>query len=83
MYFYERVSEDTHNLLSKPFMTDENQARAGASTGIVRYPLDGVTLSTQLKRADLAMFCAKNTHRYFTSDMDNKSEPDINALGAA
>lgn len=47
------------NVLSKPFVFMEQEMYVSASIGISMYPMDGVDIGSLIKRADTAMFRAK------------------------
>ena len=46
--------------LEEPFVVDDNNLHVGASLGIVFFPDHGDDASTLMKRADVAMYVAKN-----------------------
>lgn len=65
-----RVSQAIIDALGAPFQVDGREFSLGASVGIASYPDDGTDLSTLLKHADIAMYCAKasgrNAYAYFS-----------------
>lgn len=60
--------------LQAPMSIDGHDLVASASIGIALYPGDGDDVSTLLKHADVAMYCAKdqgrNAYHYFKPEMD-------------
>jgi diguanylate cyclase (GGDEF)-like protein/PAS domain S-box-containing protein len=69
-----RVSDMVLDRLARPFVIDGNELFVTASLGIAIYPDDGDDFDTLLKRADTAMYHAKeagrNTYRFFTEQMN-------------
>ena len=51
--------------LRHPFQLDETALHVDASIGIAVFPCDGTDRPTLLRRADVAMYCAKATHGGF------------------
>ncbi len=49
--------------MARPFHIGDRDFRVSASIGISCYPTDGGDISTLLKNADTAMYCAKNRGR--------------------
>jgi diguanylate cyclase (GGDEF)-like protein/PAS domain S-box-containing protein len=64
--------------LALPFHVDALELPTTVSMGIAIYPDDGPDLSTLLKKADMAMYRAKeagrNTYRFFNEDMNDEAE---------
>ena len=62
--------------LAAPVEIDGHLVTARASIGIVRAPHDGTDLDELIKRADLALYCAKadgrGTYRFYTCEMFEK-----------
>jgi diguanylate cyclase (GGDEF)-like protein len=60
--------------LNKPFEIDGHRIDIGASIGIAMAPTDGIDADELLKKADMAMYAAKNSggggHRFFAMDME-------------
>lgn len=60
--------------LQSPMLIEGHELTVSASIGIAVYPGDGDDVSTLLKHADVAMYCAKdqgrNTYHYFKPEMD-------------
>jgi diguanylate cyclase (GGDEF)-like protein len=59
-----------------PFVVDELSLEVGASVGIARYPADGEDAHTLLRRADIAMYAAKEAQsgfKLYAADQDRHS----------
>jgi diguanylate cyclase (GGDEF)-like protein len=59
-----------------PFVVDELSLEVGASVGIARYPADGEDAHTLLRRADIAMYAAKEAQsgfKLYATDQDRNS----------
>jgi diguanylate cyclase (GGDEF)-like protein len=60
--------------LKEPFDIDGHRMDIGASIGIAMAPIDGVNADELLKKADMALYSAKNSgggsHRFFAMDME-------------
>jgi diguanylate cyclase (GGDEF)-like protein len=60
--------------LKEPFEIDGHRIDIGASIGIAMAPIDGVDADELLKKADMALYAAKNDgggkHRFFAVDME-------------
>ena len=60
--------------LKEPFEIDGHRMDIGASIGIAMAPTDGVDADQLLKKADMALYAAKNGggggHRFFAMDME-------------
>jgi len=60
--------------LKEPFEIDGHRMDIGASIGIAMAPIDGVNADELLKKADMALYSAKNggggSHRFFAMDME-------------
>ena len=60
--------------LKEPFEIDGHRIDIGASIGIAMAPIDGVNADELLKKADMALYSAKNggggSHRFFAMDME-------------
>lgn len=63
--------------ISKPFVLEGRHLSLSCSIGIAVYPDDGANFETLMKRADKAMYQAKdagrNTYRYFTDQLNSDS----------
>ncbi|HJV73915.1 MAG TPA: EAL domain-containing protein [Noviherbaspirillum sp.] len=68
------IAEKILAAFSQPFMRDTNALSMSTSIGISRFPSDGADADTLLKKADLAMYRAKeagrNSYRYFSTEMN-------------
>jgi diguanylate cyclase (GGDEF)-like protein len=63
-----RLAELAEELLAcvqQPIEVDELSLEVGASVGIARFPLDGDDVHALLRRADVAMYAAKEDHSVF------------------
>ena len=62
----------------RPYQVDGNQLNIGASVGIAVASEGDSKLEDLLKRADLAMYCAKaegrGTYRFFEAQMDETAQ---------
>jgi len=71
-----RVAEQFVESLSRPFNIDRRDIRVGASIGIAMYPQDAEDSTEMIRKADLAMYRAKeagkNTFAFFTRAMDEQ-----------
>ncbi len=60
--------------LKEPFEIDGHRIDIGASIGIAMAPIDGINADELLKKADMALYSAKNGggggHRFFAVDME-------------
>jgi diguanylate cyclase (GGDEF)-like protein/PAS domain S-box-containing protein len=72
------VAESTLTALRKPFSIDGREIFVASSIGITIYPRDGKDAAELLRNADSAMYTAKaagrNTHRFFSPEMEAKAE---------
>ena len=72
-----RFAERTLQVLSRPFELLDQPVYIGASIGIALGPNDGADASTLLKRADAAMYQAKdngkNSYQFFSADLHLKA----------
>jgi diguanylate cyclase (GGDEF)-like protein/PAS domain S-box-containing protein len=57
------VAQKVLQVLTEPFAVHEQRVTLSASVGIVFYPADGATAEELLRRADAAMYCAKEAGR--------------------
>ena len=61
-------------IMSEPFMLDDNQIQAGVSIGIATYEPGAADAESLLAHADVALYLAKSegrhTYRFFTDAMD-------------
>ncbi|WP_413206362.1 EAL domain-containing protein [Rhodospirillum sp. A1_3_36] len=72
------IAESTLTALRKPFSIDGREIFVSSSIGITVYPRDGQDAAELLRNADSAMYTAKaagrNTHRFFSPEMEAKAE---------
>ncbi|MCZ8251429.1 MAG: EAL domain-containing protein [Hylemonella sp.] len=63
--------------LQEPFVCEGNELSTSASMGVALYPQDGDTFDILRKKADMAMYRAKeagrNTYRFFDEAMDEEA----------
>ena len=71
-----RVAEKIHQRMMQPFVLGAQSLSTSFSIGIAIYPEDGDDFDTLLKKADTAMYHAKeagrNSHRFFTEQMNRE-----------
>ena len=67
-----------HGRSSDPFDIDGHRIDIGASIGIAMAPVDGVDADQLLKKADMALYAAKNggggDHRFFALEMEEAAQ---------
>lgn len=68
------VIEKVHAALAKPALVEGQEIEVSTSIGVTLYPWDGSNVTDLIKRADSAMYQAKdrggNTYQFFTEAMD-------------
>lgn len=71
-----RVADKIHQRMGEPIMAGDHLLMTSFSIGIALYPDDGEDFDSLLKKADTAMYHAKeagrNAHRFFTEQMNLK-----------
>ncbi|QDZ27853.1 bifunctional diguanylate cyclase/phosphodiesterase [Noviherbaspirillum sp. UKPF54] len=71
------VAADLIHLIGKPVNVDGIELTVEACIGISLFPSDGETLNELLRRADAAMYAAKdsgrNSYRFYTDDLASQS----------
>lgn len=84
------VAEKLLHTAMQPFQIEQHELTVTPSIGIALYPKDGENLDTLSKRADAAMYRAKedgrNTYRFFTTEIQAYTERNLlldNALRRA
>lgn len=74
----ERFAEQLISKMKEPFSNGQNKLFGSVSIGIALAPEDGCEAGELLKRADVALYCAKsegrNDFRFFEPSMDNEIE---------
>jgi diguanylate cyclase (GGDEF)-like protein len=66
-----------------PFVVDELSLEVGASVGIARYPVDGTDTHTLLRRADIAMYAAKEAQagfKLYAAEQDQHSMQRLSVI---
>jgi len=72
--------------VEQPFDVDELSLDIGASVGITRYPIDGRGADVLLRRADVAMYSAKEAqtgYQLYASEHDHNSVRKLSLLSEA
>lgn len=78
------IAETIASCLQPPVTVDSMTIQAGAATGIALYPQDGDSPASLLRRADAAMYEAKQsgrTHMFATPDDDEANVRRLQLLG--
>ena len=72
----EAVAIKAIDALKKPYVIDGRESFVSASVGIALFPEDGSTAEELLRRADMAMYGAKDAgkscHKFFAREMDEQ-----------
>jgi len=72
------LAERLARTLKNPFDIDGHRIDIGASIGIAMAPMDGVDADQLLKKADMALYAAKNggggDHRFFALEMEEAAQ---------
>jgi diguanylate cyclase (GGDEF)-like protein len=79
----ERLALDLIECVQLPFVVDEMTLEVGASVGISRFPIDGEDPHALLRRADVAMYAAKEAHsgaKLYATELDHHSVRRLNVL---
>ena len=80
-----RIAGKIMATLSKPFHIEAHEATISASVGIAVYPEDGAGFDELLKKADTAMYHAKeagrNTYRFYTERMNADAQQKLDLHG--
>lgn len=74
-----KIAQRILDVMSRPLRVDERELFINASIGIALCPRDGSDVETLLRKADMAMFCAKesgrNSSQFYSDSMrDAKAE---------
>ncbi|MGH8478324.1 MAG: putative bifunctional diguanylate cyclase/phosphodiesterase [Gammaproteobacteria bacterium] len=68
------VIEKVHSALAKPALVEGQEVEVSTSIGVTLYPWDGTNVTDLIKRADTAMYRAKDrggsTYQFFAEAMD-------------
>ena len=66
---------ELQNSFREPFRIDETEMAISVSVGVTMYPEDGADFGTLLRKADMAMYRAKdagrNSYRFFNEEMND------------
>jgi diguanylate cyclase (GGDEF)-like protein len=79
----EQVAAKLMDCVQQPILVDEMMLDLDASVGIARFPTDGTDAHTLLRRADIAMYAAKNANAglmVFEPHLDLQSERRLGVL---
>jgi diguanylate cyclase (GGDEF)-like protein len=80
----ERIVGAVLACVREPVVFDDITLEIDASIGIARYPLDGQDAQTLLRRADIAMYSAKEQrdgHRFYEDHQDRHSVSRLSMVG--
>ena len=78
------IVEDVLACVREPVVFDDITLQVDGSIGIARYPEDGEDAQTLLRRADIAMYAAKDQrdgHRFYTHGQDRHSVSRLSMVG--
>ncbi len=71
-----RIAEKIEQRMAEPLSIGQHTLSSSFSIGIALFPDDGDDFDTLLQKADTAMYhakeCGRNTHRFFTEQMNRK-----------
>ncbi len=79
----EEIAEALIQCVQQPIVVDELSLEVGASIGISRFPLDGDDVHALLRRADVAMYAAKEDHseyKLYAEKLDRHSRRRLTVL---
>jgi diguanylate cyclase (GGDEF)-like protein len=71
-----QIADELIACVQEPLIVDQMTLEVGASVGVSRFPLDGEDASALLRRADIAMYAAKEDHssvKLYEATMDRYS----------
>jgi diguanylate cyclase (GGDEF)-like protein len=80
----ERIATDLIACVHQPILIGDISLEVGSSVGIARYPIDGDDAQTLLRRADIAMYTAKehrDGYRLYQPEHDHHSTRRLSILG--
>jgi diguanylate cyclase (GGDEF)-like protein len=81
--FLEELAGRLLACVQEPFTVDELSLEVGASVGIARFPIDGRSANALLRRADVAMYTAKETQtgsKFYAAEHDHHSVRRLSVL---
>jgi diguanylate cyclase (GGDEF)-like protein len=79
----EQIAERLIECVQEPVLMEGMTLQVGASVGIARYPTDGEDSHTLLRRADVAMYAAKESHsgcKLYATELDHHSIRRLSVL---
>ena len=79
----ESYAREIIEVVQRPFEVEQMTLQVGASVGIARFPVDGDDPHTLLRRADMAMYAAKDANRgvdLYASGLDRDSRQRLSLL---
>jgi diguanylate cyclase (GGDEF)-like protein len=79
----ERYAREIIEVVQRPFEVEQMTLQVGASVGVARFPLDGDDPHTLLRRADMAMYAAKDANRgvdLYANGLDRDSRQRLSLL---
>jgi diguanylate cyclase (GGDEF)-like protein len=79
----ESYAREIIEFVQRPFEVEQMTLQVGASVGIARFPVDGDDPHTLLRRADMAMYAAKDANRgvdLYASGLDRDSRQRLSLL---
>jgi diguanylate cyclase (GGDEF)-like protein len=80
----ERLATDLIACVHEPTVIDQITLEVGSSVGIARFPQDGEDAQTLMRRADIALYAAKehrDAYRFYEPSHDNHSTRRLSLLG--
>jgi predicted signal transduction protein with EAL and GGDEF domain len=78
------IAEDVLACVREPVVFDDITLQVDGSIGIARHPADGADAQTLMRRADIAMYNAKDQrdgHRFYTHGQDRHSVSRLSMVG--
>jgi diguanylate cyclase (GGDEF)-like protein len=79
----ERIAERLIECVQEPVLMEGMTLQVGASVGIARFPIDGDDAHTLLRRSDVAMYAAKESHsgcKLYAAELDHHSLRRLSVL---
>jgi diguanylate cyclase len=80
----EQIANDLIACVHQPIRIGDIALEVGSSVGVARYPIDGIDGQTLLRRADIAMYAAKehrDGYRLYEAEHDHHSTRRLSVLG--